>query len=208
MELPVLDDGDLRGLNEEQRDRLRRRLREAGEAYLAERFGEAEKVLTPLVKRHPGVPEVQELWGLTLYRLGRWKAALAALAMYHDLTGEVEQFPVMADCHRALGQVGEVRRLWDELRHAGPTGPVMVEGRIVMASAMADGDDLAGAIRLLEQGPVRTRQPRDHHLRLWYVLADLYERAGDRQRARRGFERIAQVDGSYVDIEDRLDALA
>jgi len=144
---------------------------------------------------------------LTLYRLGRWTAALGELEMFAELTGDVDQLPVAADCNRALGRHTEVRALWDELRHAGPAAPIMVEGRIVMAGSLADQDDVVGAIRLLEQGPVRAKQARDHHLRLWYALADLYERAGDHQRARRGFERIEQAEPGYVDVAERLDAL-
>ncbi len=207
LDLPEIDAVHLRGLNPDQRERLRTRLRDAAEAYLGERFGEAEKLLGPLAKRYPQIPEIQELHGLTLYRLGRWKQAAAALEMFGDLTGDVDQLPVLADCHRALGSHTEVRRLWDELRHAGPEAPIMVEGRIVMAGSLADKGDVEGAIRLLEQGPVRAKRARDHHLRLWYALADLYERAGDHQRARRGFERIEQSEPGYVDVRERIDSL-
>lgn len=207
LELPEIDEVHLRGMPQEQRDRVRRRLRDAGEAYLGDRFGEAEKLLGPLSKRHPQIPEIQELYGLTQYRLGRWKPALAALEMFKDLTGDIEQIPVQADCQRALGNHGDVRRLWDELRESGPDAAIMVEGRIVMAGSLADQDDVMGAIRLLEQGPVRAKRARDHHLRLWYSLADLYERAGDHQRARRGFERIEQSEPGYVDVRERLDAM-
>lgn len=84
----------------------------------------------------------------------------------------------------------------------------MTEGRIVMAGAMADIGDVAGGIRLLEQGPLKPKKPRDHHVRLWYALADLYERAGDHQRARRGFERIDQVEPGYADVSGRLESLS
>ena len=113
----------------------------------------------------------------------------------------------MADCYRALGEV-KLRHLWDELRASGPEAAIMTEGRIVMAGAMADIGDVAGGIRLLEQGPLKPKKPRDHHVRLWYALADLYERAGDHQRARRGFERIDQVEPGYADVSGRLESLS
>ncbi|HCB34887.1 MAG TPA: hypothetical protein DEP69_07060 [Acidimicrobiaceae bacterium] len=72
---------------------------------------------------------------------------------------------------------------------------------------MADGGDLAGAIRLLEHGPVRSSGVRERHLRIWYALADLYDRAGEYQSARRGFARIVDVDAGYVDAAHRLRAL-
>jgi hypothetical protein len=41
-------------------------------------------------------------------------------------------------------------------------------------------------------------------LRLWYCLADLYERAGDIPRARDRFQRIMAIDKSYVNVPERL----
>ena len=48
------------------------------------------------------------------------------------------------------------------------------------------------------------KRPADHHLRVWYVLADLYERAGDLPRARELFDRIARADPSFADVAERL----
>ena len=206
--LPELDAVHTRGLSERDRDRLLKQLREAGEQFLSERFGEVEDILRPLVKKHPRVPDLQELYGLTLYRLGLWRQALDRLERFTYMTGDVEQLPVMADCHRALGEYDAVRRLWDELRVAGPEASVMTEGRIVMAGALADVGDLVGGIRLLEKGPIQTKKARDYHLRLWYALSDLYERAGDHQRASRGFERIQTVEPDYADVAYRLTSLS
>ena len=206
--LPELDAVHTRGLSERDRDRLLKQLREAGEQFLSERFGAVEDILRPLVKKHPRVPDLQELYGLTLYRLGLWRQALDRLERFTYMTGAVEQLPVMADCHRALGEYDAVRRLWDELRVAGPEASVMTEGRIVMAGALADVGDLVGGIRLLEKGPIQTKKARDYHLRLWYALSDLYERAGDHQRASRGFERIQTVEPDYADVAYRLTSLS
>ena len=207
VDLPHISDSHMRGMSEEQRKRTRRRLGDAAEDFLAERFGDVEKVLAPLAKQHPQIPEVQELYGLTLYRLGKWRPAITALEMFGILTGDVDQLPVLADCHRALGRHGETRSIWDELRAAGPDAPTMTEGRIVMSGSMADQGDLQGAIRLLEQGSVRSKSPKEHHLRLWYALADLYERAGERQRARRGFDRIEATEPGYGDVSARIRSL-
>ena len=48
---------------------------------------------------------------------------------------------------------------------------------------------------------------RDHHLRQWYVLADLHDRAGDPIEAVRWFELIAGHDRDFVDVRERLRAL-
>lgn len=203
-----LDPAHTQNLPKVERDRLLRRLGEAGEHFLSDRFGEVDDLLRPMIKKYPQIPELHELYGLTLYRLGRWTDALERLQHFSDVTGDVSQYPVMADCYRALGEVKLTRRLWDDLRSAGPEAAVITEGRIVMAGAMADIGDVAGGIRLLEQGPVKSKKPRDYHVRLWYALADLYERAGDHQRARRGFERIEQVEPGYADVSNRLDSLS
>jgi Tetratricopeptide repeat len=41
-------------------------------------------------------------------------------------------------------------------------------------------------------------------LRLWYALADLYERAGDVPRARELFTRVAKHAPDMADIESRI----
>ena len=203
-----LDATYTQNLPKPERERLLRRVGEAGEHFLADRFGEVDDILRPMIKKYPQIPELHELYGLTLYRLGRWSDALERLQHFTDVTGDVDQFPVMADCYRALGEVQSVRKLWDELRVAGPEAAIITEGRIVMAGTLADTGDVAGGIRLLERGPIKTKKPRDHHVRLWYALANLYERAGDHQRARRGFERIEQVEPGYADVADRLSSLS
>ena len=47
----------------------------------------------------------------------------------------------------------------------------------------------------------------EHHLRLWYALADLYERAGDLPRARELFDRVREHDAAFADVAERLAAL-
>ena len=45
---------------------------------------------------------------------------------------------------------------------------------------------------------------QDFHLRLWYALADLEERAGNLPRARTLFERISRNDPGFADVMERL----
>ena len=205
---PELDPSQTKDLSKVERERLARNIATAGDHFLAERFGEVERITKQLLKKHPAIAEIHELHGLTLYRLGKWSDALERLEHFTRLTGDVDQFPVMADCHRALGEIESVRRLWNELRLAGPEPSILTEGRIVMAGALADTGDVPAGIRLLEKGPIKTKRARDYHVRLWYALADLYERGGDHQKARRGFERIQQVEPGYADVSDRLESLS
>lgn len=187
--------------------RVKDRLADAVHAYEGERYRDARRILEGLLERAPSSVAVRELYGLTLYRMGRWREASRELGAVELLTGSVDHHPVLADCQRALGNRDRVRELWDELRRAGASVDVVVEGRIVMAGALADGGDLRAAIQLLEQGPVNVRRPQAHHLRLWYALANLAERVGDPVRARGLFARIVAADPLFADAGDRLHAL-
>lgn len=189
-------------------ERLEGRLGEAATAFAGERYGEARQILAPIVREAPDLAEGRELYGLTLYRLGRWKEAARELSAFVELSGgSTEQHPVLADCRRALGQYGEVDRLWEELREASPSAAVVAEGRIVAAGSLADRGDLAGAVRLLAKGFRFPRQPQEHHLRRAYALGDLYERAGDVPQARSMFLRLAQADPFYLDSAERAASL-
>lgn len=76
------------------------------------------------------------------------------------------------------------------------------------AGSLADQGRLADAVRLLEKGWKTPKQPKEHHLRRAYALADLYERAGSVPRARQLFGWLAQVAPEFADVDARLDALA
>lgn len=187
--------------------KLQQRLADAARAFEAERFTEAERLLTSIRRMSPDVPEVHELLGLTMYRLGRWQRAITALERFYALTRSVEQHPVLADCFRALRRWDEVERLWDELGQASPSAELIEEGRIVAAGALADRGRLADAIRFLERAPEVKGKPKVHHLRRWYATADLYDRAGDTARARRLFNQIAHADPQFGDAAERASNL-
>ena len=188
--------------------RAEQRLIDATQAFDEERPADALRLLRPLAPRAAEVAAVRELAGLAFYRLGRWKEAAGHLEAFVRLTGSVERHPVLADCYRALGRYRRCAELWEELGRASPSAAVVTEGRIVAAGALADQGELRRAIALLERGPIRPRRaPAEHHLRLWYALADLYERVGDTPAARELFGRIAAVDPGMVDVAERLAAL-
>jgi tetratricopeptide (TPR) repeat protein len=185
-------------------ERFQQRLRDASRAFRKERFEEARKILRPMADRAPTAEAVRELHGLTLYRLGRWKSAAAELEAFRQLTGSTEQHPVLADCYRALGWHGKVGPLWDELRAASPSSELVAEGRIVTAGSLADRGRVEEAIALLEGAKIPPKRPKEHHLRVAYALADLYERAGDVPRARQLFGLVAEHDPELGDVLGRL----
>ena len=184
-----------------------RALREASQAFAQERFQDARRLLAPVVRGVPDVPEVAELQGLIQYRLGNWKAAADQLEHFRVLSGTTEQHPVLADCYRALERYPDVAELWDELRAASPSAALVTEGRIVAAGALADQGRLAEASALLEKGWTRPKRPHDHHLRRAYALADLYERSGRVPRAREVFRWIQATSPGFADVDARVRSL-
>jgi hypothetical protein len=187
--------------------RFEARLKDASDAFRRERYEDARRTLRPLAEQAPGASSVRELYGLTLYRLGRWAQAARELEAFRTQTGSTEQHPVLADSYRALGRYADVEELWEELRAASPSAELVAEGRIVAAGALADQGRLEDAIALLAAGTKPTKKARLHHLRMAYALADLYERAGDLPRARELFGLVATTDPDFVDVQARLRAL-
>lgn len=195
------------GVANETAKKLERRLIEAASAFEAERFGDAHKLLNSIDSLGPGVPEVLELRGLCSYRLGKWKQAINDLTAFEDLTNTVEQHHVLADCARALGHWHEVERYWQELGEASPNAELVEEGRIVYSGALADQGKLREGIRILEKAPRAPKKPKIQHLRRWYALADLYERAGELPKARRLFAEVNTLEPSFGDAGDRARSL-
>jgi tetratricopeptide (TPR) repeat protein len=190
--------------------RVADRLAAAARAYERDRYPEALRITRELVDRVPESAAARELHGLVCYRLGRWREAVRHLDAARKLSGgDPSQVPVLMDCHRAMGHHRRVEALWKELRAASPSADVLVEGRLVLAEDLAEQGKLDEAILVLATaGAARNlRNPGERHLRQWYVLADLYERAGDVPRARELFARVAAIDPELADAPDRLAAL-
>jgi tetratricopeptide (TPR) repeat protein len=186
------------------------RLAAAARAYERDRYPEAFRITRVLAGEVPESAAARELHGLVCYRLGRWREAVKHLEAARTLSGgDPSQLPVLMDCHRAMGHRRRVEVLWKELRAASPSADVLVEGRLVLAENLAEEGKLDEAIAVLATagGARNLRNPGARHVRQWYVLADLYERAGDVPRARELFARVAGVDPELADATERLRAL-
>lgn len=198
---------ELRQVTEPRGSLLERRLVQAAQAYERDRYKEALTVIRPVVDAVPDSAAVMELYGLILYRLGRWRQAARVLRKVADETGSFDQYPVIADCARAQGDLAEVRAIWDTLRREGVAREVLVEGRLVMAGALTDQGHSDEAIELLAP----SSKPRKHAdipaLREWYALADLYEATGELPRARELFARVAAQAPDLLDAPARLRAI-
>jgi len=207
-ELPQAVREELRSADGRRAGALERRITLAAQAYERDRYKEALSAIRPVVEEAPESAAARELYGLILYRLGRWRHAAKELRQVHEATGSLDQHPVIADCERAMGHFDRVEELWDQLRTAGVDREVLVEGRLVMAGALADTGRVREAIDLLRPAERATRRHADVPLlREWYALADLYEVAGEIPRARALFERVAQQAPELLDAPERLRSL-
>jgi tetratricopeptide (TPR) repeat protein len=194
----------------EQAARVAERLAAAASAYERDRYNDALRMTRSVIALAPRSSSALELHGLVCYRLGRWRDALRYLNSAAEIAGaDDSQLPVLMDCHRALGHHKKVRALWGELRAASPPADVLVEGRLVLAATMRDEGKLDDAIaELVQSGAARSlRHPGDRHIRQWYLLADLYDRAGDIPQAREYFARVVDADPELADAAERLAGL-
>ena len=194
------------GATAHHREVLVSKMEDAVAAYDRGRYAEASRLAGSLALELPTVPAVRELAGLAAYRAGRWRYAVRHLEAFAALGDDLEHVPALMDTYRALHRRPRWPTLWTELRQRSPDPEVLAEARMVAAGFLADQGDLDGAISLLATaGAGRAlRNPSNRHLRQWYALADLYERAGDLPRAREFFIRVAQVDPDAYDVAARL----
>ena len=191
------------------REHLVDRAEAAYGAYERGRFQDALRAIKPVADEAPGVAAVRELAGLAAYRCGRWRSAAGHLEAFGRLSDSAEHLPILMDCQRALHKPKKVAALWAELRQSSPDPDVLAEGRIVAAASLADSGDLNGAIAMLSTAGASKalRNPSERHVRQWYLLADLYERAGDVPKAREYFERVFRTDPEAYDVAERLRGL-
>ncbi|MGA0835279.1 MAG: hypothetical protein ACO3RF_04370 [Ilumatobacteraceae bacterium] len=189
-------------------DRAIERLARALHAFEAHRYSEARKLIMPLLSQVVGLAIVHEVAGLSMYRLGRWQDAADQLEIARGIKpGEVVNHPVLADCYRALRRYEKVTELWESMKLLSPPAALLAEGRIVAAGALADQGELQSAVRMMTHGTSDPHKVQEHHLREWYVLADLYDRAGDVASARRLFVKIQNSEPKFADVADRLNTL-
>lgn len=215
-EVPPLGDDDAAQIRKaasaataRHRELLVAKTAEAADALEHNRHQEALHLIRRVVEEVPEVPLVQRIAGLAGYRSGRWREAVGHLEAYARLTGETDVLPPAMDCYRALKRRTKVAEVWADLRRQSPEPDVLAEARIVAAASAADSGDLAGAISLLTSAGAgkALRNPGERHLRQWYALGDLYERAGDVPRARELFARVDQAEPDAFGVRSRLEAL-
>ena len=182
-------------------------LQEAVQAFEEGRERDALRIVKPLVERYPSAQGVQELYGMSLYANGKFKQALPVLEEFTERTHSYDQLPLIMDCYRFFKDYDKVDKLWRELGEVSPDGAVTAEGRIVHSQTLAEQGRIDEALRLLRKKVKPLGKPKAHHLRLWYCLADLEERAGNIIAARQWFERLKSQDPNFADVQERVKAL-
>lgn len=183
-------------------------LEAATQAYESGRDREALRTIKPLYEQYPQALAVQELYGLCLYSTGKFVQAKKVLEDFTDKSGSYDQIPVIMDCYRAEKNYDKVDALWDELGSVSPSGAVVAEGRIVHSQTLAERGRISEALKQLRKKVKPLARPAGYHLRLWYCLADLEERAGNVVIARQWFDRVAKKDPNFADIQYRIKQLS
>ena len=77
----------------------------------------------------------------------------------------------------------------------------------MLAGSYADRGRIDDALELLRRKSKLVPKPREYHLRLWYALGDLEERAGNLSAARDMFQRVRRVDPDFADVTARSASL-
>ena len=167
-------------------------------------------LLTWAKDRCPRSLAVRETLGAALYLAGEFEQAASELAAYKRMSGRNDQNHLLADARRAVGapldayrpllvEASEDERLPDEVR---------VEAYLVWAGSLADDADVAGALAVLRRANReldRNRLETEAVARLDYLTADLLERAGEGERARTIFRRLADQLPDWLDVAERAE---
>jgi hypothetical protein len=183
-------------------------LLEAGtDAFAAGRYGKAHSVLLKTKQLSPRAVAIRELLGLSAYRAGMWKEALAELRTYRRLTGDTIHMPVEMDVLRALDRGEDVRKVWAELGNLGGRPETLKEGRVVYASFLIDEGDLRGAWDVIN--PKRlSATPFEEDLRQWFVAARTAALLGDRETATKLVKAVEQHDPSMPGLDELRASIA
>ena len=197
----------LRGLPEKLAARVARHLVAAGR--LMEEDPETAYQHTLAARaRAARVAVVREATGEAAYAAGHFAEALSELRAARRMNGAQDYLPVMADCERAVGRPERALELARNPAVAKLPIEQRIEMVIVEAGARFDLGEVDGALRTLENAPLKAETRADWVVRLRYAYADLLLQAGRRDEAVEWFHRTAGIDGGGVtDAAERIEEL-
>ena len=192
----------LKGLPEKLASRVARHLVAAG-MLVDEDPETAYRHALAARARAPRLAVVREAAGEAAYAAGHYSEALAELRAAKRMNGATDYLPIMADCHRALGQPQQAVKLAQSPSVANFAAPAKAEMTIVEAGARRDMGQLDAALRVLEQAPLMNKSREPWVVRLRYAYADTLEAAGRPTEALTWFHRT-----DAIDAEELTDAAA
>ncbi|MFL6114798.1 MAG: tetratricopeptide repeat protein [Catenulispora sp.] len=151
---------------------------------------------------------VREAVGEAAYASGHYTEALAELRAAKRMNGATDYLPIMADCHRALGQPEQALKLAKSPSVARFRPEAKAEMTLVEAGARRDLGQLDAALRTLELAPLQSKSREAWVVRLRYAYADTLEAAGRLSDALAWFHRTHAIDAhELTDAADRADAI-
>jgi tetratricopeptide (TPR) repeat protein len=151
---------------------------------------------------------VREATGEAAYAAGHYAEALAELRAAKRMNGATDYLPIMADCHRALGQPEQALKLARSPAVANFAPAAKAEMTLVEAGARRDLGQLDAALRTLEQAPLQSKSREAWVVRLRYAYADTLEAAGRVTDALAWFHRTNAIDSHQLtDAAARAEAL-
>lgn len=195
---------ELRSLSRETADRVAAHMVAAWALVDVEPF-EAFLHAKFAARRGGRIGSVRETYGIVAYRAGEFATAVRELRTAVRITGRSDLLPMIADCERGLGRPERAFEV-----AASPEAEKLdlngtIEMMIVVAGAYADIGDVATALATLEIPALRQKVDGTWHVRLWVAYADLLERAGRDEDARRWLTLAADTDTERItDAADRL----
>ena len=197
----------LKGLPEKLASRVARHLAAAG-MVIDEDPETAYRHTLAARARAPRLAVVREAVGEAAYASGHYAEALADLRAAKRMNGVTAYLPIMADCHRALGQPEQAIKLAKSPSVAGFPAAAKAEMTIVEAGARRDMGQLDAALRTLELAPLMSKSREPWVVRLRYAYADTLEAAGREADALAWFHRTDAIDGDQqTDAADRAAAI-
>jgi tetratricopeptide (TPR) repeat protein len=197
----------LKGLPEKLANRVARHLAAAG--MLIDEDPETAYQHTLAARaRASRLAVVREATGEAAYAAGHYAEALAELRAAKRMNGATAYLPIMADCHRALGQPEQALKLAKSPGVANFESEAKAEMTIVEAGARRDMGQLDAALRTLELAPLTSKSRAAWVVRLRYAYADTLEAAGRENDALAWFHRTHAIDADQLtDAAERADAL-
>ena len=151
---------------------------------------------------------VREAAGESAYAAGHYAEALAELRAAKRMNGATDYLPIMADCHRALGNPEQAIKLAKTPSVANFGSEAKAEMTLVEAGARRDMGQLDAALRTLELAPLTSKSRQAWVVRLRYAYADTLEAAGRESDALAWFHRTDAIDSDELtDAAERADLL-